>query len=174
LCVDKQLLENSHSLGSPSDPLGLAGQTGPAEPLNQSTGYALSSAIDPLPKLTGSHSCRSPNLPPRRVDQIKRGPALSRHGRGLMSEFARGVVGVFAVGMIVGVGALMLVPQSSPSAMRFAEPPARPCSQQTWPTNDRICQKWTAPRRSDAHGAADTPAPLANAQPGAIRASTRR
>ena len=83
---------------------------------------------------------------------------------GAMSDFVRGVVGVFAVGMIAGVGALMVIPQSSPSAMRFAEPPPRPCSQQTWPTNDRICQKWTAPRRSSAHGAADTPAPLANAQ----------
>jgi hypothetical protein len=82
-----------------------------------------------------------------------------------MSDFARGVVGVFAVGMIAGVGALMLIPQSSPSAMRFAEPPARPCSQQTWPATDRICQKWTAPRRGDPHGAAGTLAPLAAAQP---------
>jgi hypothetical protein len=69
-----------------------------------------------------------------------------------MSGFASGVVGVFVVGMIAGVGALMLIPQSSPSAMRFADPPARPCGQQTWPATDRICQKWTAPSR-DAHAA---------------------
>jgi hypothetical protein len=84
-----------------------------------------------------------------------------------MSDFARGVVGVFAVGMIAGVGALMLIPQSSPSAMRFAEPPAPPCNQQTWPATDRICQKWTAPRHGEAHGAAGTPAPLVNARPAA-------
>jgi hypothetical protein len=82
-----------------------------------------------------------------------------------MSDFARGVVGVLAVGMIAGVGVLLLIPQPSPSAMRFSEPPAAPCGQQTWPATDRICQKWTAPRRSDAHGAADAPSPSANAQP---------
>jgi hypothetical protein len=67
-----------------------------------------------------------------------------------MSEFARGVVGVFAVGMVVGVGALLLIPQSAPSAMRFADSPATPCSKQVWPATDRACQKWTAPRRGDA------------------------
>jgi len=86
-------------------------------------------------------------------------------GRGYMSDFARGVIGVLAVGMIAGVGALLLIPQPSPSAMRFSEPPARSCSQQAWPATDRICQKWTAPRRSDAHGTADAPPPSANAQP---------
>jgi hypothetical protein len=68
-----------------------------------------------------------------------------------MSDFARGVVGVLAVGMIAGVGTLLLIPQPSPSAMRFAEPAAKPCSQQTWPETDRICQKWTAPQRAGAH-----------------------
>ena len=68
-----------------------------------------------------------------------------------MSDFARGVVGVLAVGIIAGVGALLLIPQPSPSAMRFAEPAAKPCSQQTWPEADRICQKWTAPQRAGMH-----------------------
>jgi hypothetical protein len=68
-----------------------------------------------------------------------------------MSDFARGVVGVLAVGMIAGVGALLLIPQPSPSAMRFAELAAKPCSQQTWPETDRICQKWTTPQRAGAH-----------------------
>jgi hypothetical protein len=86
-----------------------------------------------------------------------------------MSDFARGVVGVLAVGMIAGVGALLLIPQPSPSAMRFAEPAAKPCSQQTWPETDRICQKWTAPQRAGAHkqdGAAAEPSPAqADTQP---------
>jgi hypothetical protein len=85
-----------------------------------------------------------------------------------MSDFARGVVGVLAVGMIVGVGVLLLIPQSSPSAMRFAEPAVKPCSQQTWPETDRICQKWMAPQRAGMHagsgahkqdGAAAEPSP---------------
>jgi hypothetical protein len=69
-----------------------------------------------------------------------------------MSDFARGVVGVLAVGMIAGVGVLLLIPQQpSPSAMRFAEPAVKPCSQQTWPETDRNCQKWTAPQRAGVH-----------------------
>jgi hypothetical protein len=68
-----------------------------------------------------------------------------------MSDFARGVVGVLAVGMILGVGVLLLIPQPSPSAMRFAEPAVKPCSQQTWPETDRICQKWMAPQRAGVH-----------------------
>jgi hypothetical protein len=92
-----------------------------------------------------------------------------------MSDFARGVVGVLAVGMVVGVGALMLIPQSSPSAMRFAEPPAKPCSAQVWPASDRACEKWTAPRTHKADGtaaAAPMPAradapPVAQSEPAA-------
>jgi len=87
-----------------------------------------------------------------------------------MSDFARGVVGVLAVGMIAGVGTLLLIPQPSPSAMRFAEPPAKPCSQQTWPETDRTCQKWTAPQRAGAHkqdGASAEPlSAQADSQPG--------
>jgi hypothetical protein len=66
-----------------------------------------------------------------------------------MSDFSRGVVGVLAVGMVAGVGVLLLIPQPSPSAMRFAEP--KPCSQQTWPETDRNCQRWTAPQRAGVH-----------------------
>jgi hypothetical protein len=68
-----------------------------------------------------------------------------------MSDFVRGVVGVLAVGMIAGVGALMLIPQpSSSNPIRFAEPPAKPCSQQVWPASDRGCEQWTAPRKQEA------------------------
>jgi hypothetical protein len=98
-----------------------------------------------------------------------------------MSDFARGVVGVLAVGMVVGVGALMLIPQSSPSAMRFAEPPAKPCSAQVWPASDRVCEKWTAPRMHKADGtatAAPVPAradapPVTQSEPAAGREPAR-
>jgi hypothetical protein len=100
-----------------------------------------------------------------------------------MSDFVRGVVGVLAVGMVVGVGALMLIPQSSPSAMRFAEPPAKPCSAQVWPASDRGCEKWMAPRRGgagmhkpDGTAAAEPPMPagadappVAQSEPAAAR-----
>ena len=139
---------------------------GPAEicnlSLNLSTGYPISSANTQLPRSTGSRSFHSRNSDPH-TGRFKPGPALKPAGA--MSDFARGVIGVLAVGMIAGVGALLLIPQPSPSAMRFSEPPARSCSQQAWPATDRICQKWTAPRRSDAHGTADAPPPSANAQP---------
>jgi hypothetical protein len=104
-----------------------------------------------------------------------------------MSDFARGVVGVLAVGMVVGVGALMLIPQSSPSAMRFAEPPAKPCSAQVWPASDRGCEKWMAPRRGgagthkpDGTAAAEPPMPagadappVAQSEPAAAREPAR-
>ena len=38
-----------------------------------------------------------------------------------MSDFARGVVGVFVVGMVAGAGALMFIPKSSPSATQSRE-----------------------------------------------------
>jgi hypothetical protein len=104
-----------------------------------------------------------------------------------MSDFARGVVGVLAVGMVVGVGALMLIPQSSPSAMRFAEPPAKPCNAQVWPASDRACEKWMSPRRGgagthkpDGTAAAEPPMPagvdappVAQSEPAATREPAR-
>ena len=104
-----------------------------------------------------------------------------------MSDFARGVIGVLAVGMVVGVGALMLIPQSSPSAMRFAEPPAKPCSAQVWPASERVCEKWMAPRRGgagmhkpDGTAAAEPPMPagadappVAQSEPAAAREPAR-
>src|SRR5215472_13324892 len=99
-----------------------------ATSLNQSTGHTISSANTQLPRSTGSHSFHWRNLRPH-TGRFKRGPAFKPAGA--MSDFARGVVGVLAVGMIAGVGTLLLIPQPSPSAMRFAEPPAKPCSQQT-------------------------------------------
>jgi hypothetical protein len=106
---------------------------------------------------------------------------------GAMSDFARGVVGVLAVGVVVGVGALMLIPQSTPSAMRFAEPPAKPCGAQAWPASDRVCEKWTAPRRGgagthkpDGTAAAEPPLPagpdappVAQSEPAAAREPAR-
>jgi hypothetical protein len=141
------------SAGQSRSPLGhsRSGQTSRnsgAPALNQSTGYPISSANTRLPRSTGSHSFPSRNLRPH-TGRFERHRHSSRQG--LMSDFARGVVGVLAVGMIAGVGALLLIPQPSPSAMRFAESGAKPCSQQTWPETDRICQKWTAPQRAGAH-----------------------
>jgi hypothetical protein len=90
-----------------------------------------------------------------------------------MSDFARGVVGVLAAGTIAGVGALLLIPQPSPSTMRFAEPVAKPCGQQTWPETDRICQKWTAPQRAGAHtGSGAHKQDGASAEPSPAQADT--
>jgi hypothetical protein len=90
-----------------------------------------------------------------------------------MSDFVRGVVGVLAAGMIAGVGVLMLIPQpSSSNTIRFAEPAAKPCSQQVWPAADRGCETWTAPHK-EAKGSAT---PAAEAQtatsPGTRAAAT--
>ena len=64
-----------------------------------------------------------------------------------MSEFARGVVGVFVVGMVAGAGALMLTPKSSPSVAQVANLPASGCAQQDPRKNDAGCQKSTAQQR---------------------------
>jgi hypothetical protein len=72
-----------------------------------------------------------------------------------MSEFSRGVFGVFALGLIAGFGALMLVPQSSPQATtRLPDPPAQACGQQAGPNKDANCPKATVARRAEAHSIA--------------------
>jgi hypothetical protein len=65
-----------------------------------------------------------------------------------MSDFARGVVGVFVVGMVAGAGALMFIPKSSPSASQVASLPAAPACAQHAPRNsDPGCPKSTAQHR---------------------------
>lgn len=64
-----------------------------------------------------------------------------------MSEFARGVVGVFVVGMVAGAGALMLTPKSSPLVAQVANLPASGCAQQGPRKDDAACQKSTAQQR---------------------------
>jgi hypothetical protein len=64
-----------------------------------------------------------------------------------MSDFARGVVGVFVVGMVAGAGALMFIPKSSPSASQVANIPAPACAQHAPRKNDAACQKTAAQHR---------------------------
>jgi hypothetical protein len=65
-----------------------------------------------------------------------------------MSNFARGVVGVFGVGLIAGIGALMLIPQSSPRATaRAPDPPAHVCGQPVVSGGEQNCQKPATVRR---------------------------
>ncbi len=64
----------------------------------------------------------------------------------LMSDFARGVVGVFVVGIVAGAGALMLIPKSSPTAAQVATVPAPSCAQHSGRKSDPACQKSTAQR----------------------------
>lgn len=64
-----------------------------------------------------------------------------------MSDFARGVVGVFVVGMVAGAGALMFIPKSSPSASQVAGLPAPACAQHTVRNSDPGCPKSTAQHR---------------------------
>jgi len=71
-----------------------------------------------------------------------------------MSSFSRGVVCVLGAGLIAGIGALMLVPQSSPRATaRAADPPVRVCGQQAAAGSDQNCQK-PAARRSEPNSIA--------------------
>jgi hypothetical protein len=71
-----------------------------------------------------------------------------------MSDFARGVVGVFVVGVVAGAGALMFIPKSSPSANQVASLPASPCAQHAPPKNDPACPKSAAQHRDS--GKTDT------------------
>jgi hypothetical protein len=64
-----------------------------------------------------------------------------------MSDFARGVVGVFVVGMVAGAGALMFIPKSSPSATQVASLPAPACAPQAPRKGDPACQKSAAQHR---------------------------
>lgn len=69
---------------------------------------------------------------------------------------------IFAVGMVVGVGGLMMLPPPDQkewelfAVRRIADAPAPPCGKQTWPNADRKCLTWTAPQ---ARTATVSPAP---------------
>jgi hypothetical protein len=68
-----------------------------------------------------------------------------------MSSFARGVVGVLGVGLIAGIGALLLVPQSAPRATaRAPDPPPAVCGQQTASGTEQNCQKPVARREPNS------------------------
>jgi hypothetical protein len=66
-----------------------------------------------------------------------------------MSSFAGSIAGLFVCGMVGGYAGLCLLsptPESQTTVARVADPPAVPCSQQSWTNADRKCLNWTAPR----------------------------
>jgi hypothetical protein len=66
-----------------------------------------------------------------------------------MSSFAGSIAGLFVCGMVGGYAGLCLLaptPESQTAVARVADPPAVPCSMQSWPNADRKCLDWTAPR----------------------------
>jgi hypothetical protein len=66
-----------------------------------------------------------------------------------MSSFAASIAGLFVCGMVGGYAGLCLLaptPESQTAVARVADPPAVPCSMQSWPNADRKCLDWTAPR----------------------------
>jgi hypothetical protein len=63
-----------------------------------------------------------------------------------MSEFVRGVVGVFVVGIVAGAGALMFIPKSSSPGSQVASI-APACIPHSPPKNEPACQKSTAEHR---------------------------
>jgi hypothetical protein len=50
------------------------------------------------------------------------------------------------VGGYAGLCLLAPTPEVRTAAARVADPPAVPCSMQSWPNADRNCLNWTAPR----------------------------
>jgi hypothetical protein len=89
------------------------------------------------------------------------GPAQRRQK--LMSGFARGVVGVFVVGLVAGAGALMVISKSSPSVPQVASLPASGCAQHEPRKNDAACQKSTAQQRDSGKKDAATERVLSSA-----------
>jgi len=70
----------------------------------------------------------------------------------MSSDFVRGVFGVSAVGLLAGIGVLLMIPQSSPSATaQLVEPPAGHCPQ-TKASADRGCQNGSAQRHGTKRG----------------------
>jgi hypothetical protein len=65
-----------------------------------------------------------------------------------MSSFAGSIAGLFVCGMVGGYAGLCVLsptPESQTVVARVADPPAVPCSMQSWPNADRKCLAWTAP-----------------------------
>lgn len=74
-----------------------------------------------------------------------------------MPGLMRRLCAIFAVGMLVGIFGLMLLP-SPPQAERavlaaapIPDPPSQPCGLQTWPNIDRDCLGWTSSRTGYAN-----------------------
>jgi len=67
-----------------------------------------------------------------------------------MSDFARGVVGVFVVGLVAGAGALMFIPKSSPSATQIVSLPAPACAPNSPRKSDPACSK-SAPQHRESN-----------------------
>ena len=66
-----------------------------------------------------------------------------------MSSFGGSIAGLFVCGMVGGYAGLCLLaptPEAQTAVARVADPPAVPCSMQSWPNADRKCLDWTAPR----------------------------
>jgi hypothetical protein len=66
-----------------------------------------------------------------------------------MSSFGGSIAGLFVCGMVGGYAGLCLLaptPEVQTTVARVADPPAVPCSMQSWPNADRKCLDWTAPR----------------------------
>jgi hypothetical protein len=66
-----------------------------------------------------------------------------------MSSFGGSIAGLFVCGMVGGYAGLCLLaptPEARTAVARVADPPAVPCSMQSWPNADRKCLDWTAPR----------------------------
>lgn len=66
-----------------------------------------------------------------------------------MSSFGGSIAGLFVCGMVGGYAGLCLLaptPEAKTAVARIADPPAMPCSMQSWPNADRKCLEWTAPR----------------------------
>lgn len=74
------------------------------------------------------------------------GPAR-KAGNQSMSEFVRGVVGVFVVGIVAGAGALMFIPKSSSPASQVASIPAPACAPRAPRKGDLGCPKSAAQDR---------------------------
>jgi hypothetical protein len=66
-----------------------------------------------------------------------------------MSSLGGSIAGLFVCGMVGGYAGLCLLaptPEAKTAVARVTDPPAVPCSMQSWPNADRKCLDWTAPR----------------------------
>ena len=80
-----------------------------------------------------------------------------------MSDFARGVVGVFVVGLVAGAGALMFIPKSPPPASQVASLPASACTPHAPRKNEPACAKTAAQHQDGGNKDAATERVLSSA-----------